>query len=177
MPPSSDTTTGTRRKRLQLSCNECRKKKLSCDRVFPCRRCVRTGRANQCSFETETGPTKHSNDEIRDLRAEVARLKDLLSSSHLQQHDNFQLVSDCESVQNRQARLGNLPQNETVCNTVDVEERNIVVQESLKDPAIKLSDPRERTSNQCYSPHTLMQFFTEVRRVGISWPCWLINNW
>ncbi|KAE8443050.1 hypothetical protein EG329_002444 [Mollisiaceae sp. DMI_Dod_QoI] len=88
-----------RKRRLQLSCGECRKKKmqLSCDRDLPCRRCVRSGRPNLCSFQTGTeeplvsnnqfsqGQAQFNSDEIRNLRAEVAQLRESLSDLRLQQ--------------------------------------------------------------------------------------------
>ncbi|TGO06926.1 hypothetical protein BTUL_0389g00010 [Botrytis tulipae] len=80
------------RKRLRLSCGECRKKKLSCDRRLPCQRCVRSGRSGQCSFETgQPSITMHKqqqaqtdSEEVQKLRSELTQLRILLSKIHPQ---------------------------------------------------------------------------------------------
>lgn len=54
---SGDIDTGRihkqRRRRLPLSCVECRRRKLKCNRLLPCNNCVRINKANQCIY---TGP-------------------------------------------------------------------------------------------------------------------------
>ncbi|KAG2364127.1 hypothetical protein BDR07DRAFT_1482839 [Suillus spraguei] len=45
--PSMDNAVGSARK-SGLSCAECRRSKLKCDRVFPCQSCLRRGCANIC---------------------------------------------------------------------------------------------------------------------------------
>ncbi len=44
-----------KRHRVRLSCLECRRRKLSCDRGFPCERCVKSGTPELCSYETRPG--------------------------------------------------------------------------------------------------------------------------
>lgn len=44
-----------KRQRVRLSCLECRRRKLSCDREFPCSRCVQSGTAERCEYETRPG--------------------------------------------------------------------------------------------------------------------------
>ncbi|THW96781.1 hypothetical protein D6D18_05651 [Aureobasidium pullulans] len=82
-----------RRQRVQLSCGECRAKKLSCNRDWPCQRCVKTGRAHLCIYDSQNGQPPMANqqpgrqrqaspsnhDEVRRLRAEVEQLQSLLS--------------------------------------------------------------------------------------------------
>lgn len=179
MPLSSDNTTNTRRKRLQLSCGECRKKKLSCDRAFPCRRCVRTGRSDQCSFETETGQPPISNsqlaqqsanysNEVQELRAEVAQLKSLLSESRLQHENNFPTALKTVSLGNDTLLSGQERHENVVIekrSVSDLLNRTIEGPDNLTNPAIDVSDPRKRSSSRYYSQHTLLQFFTEVRHV------------
>ncbi|KAH6916233.1 fungal-specific transcription factor domain-containing protein, partial [Coprinopsis sp. MPI-PUGE-AT-0042] len=46
-PPAPSSTGGTSRK-IGLSCAECRRSKLKCDRIFPCQSCVRRGCAGIC---------------------------------------------------------------------------------------------------------------------------------
>jgi hypothetical protein len=59
-PPPADDDDGQsqlprKRQRVRLSCLECRRRKLSCDRGFPCDRCVRSGTPERCSYETKAG--------------------------------------------------------------------------------------------------------------------------
>ncbi|TLD09886.1 hypothetical protein PgNI_05797 [Pyricularia grisea] len=44
-----------KRQRVRLSCLECRRRKLSCDRSMPCERCIRSGTPEICSYETRPG--------------------------------------------------------------------------------------------------------------------------
>jgi hypothetical protein len=44
-----------RRQRAILSCNDCRRRKLSCDRLDPCNRCIKGGIAGSCTY----GPGAH----------------------------------------------------------------------------------------------------------------------
>jgi hypothetical protein len=50
-----------KRQRVRLSCLECRRRKLSCDRNFPCDRCVRSGTADTCVFEAAASTMPHTN--------------------------------------------------------------------------------------------------------------------
>jgi hypothetical protein len=48
-----DTPEAARRKRKQravLSCNDCRRRKLKCDRELPCNRCKHGGVADKCAY-------------------------------------------------------------------------------------------------------------------------------
>jgi len=44
-----------KRQRVRLSCLECRRRKLSCDRGFPCERCIKSGTAEACTYESRPG--------------------------------------------------------------------------------------------------------------------------
>lgn len=44
-----------KRQRVRLSCLECRRRKLSCDRGFPCERCIKSGTPDRCSYEARNG--------------------------------------------------------------------------------------------------------------------------
>lgn len=95
-----------KRQRVRLSCLECRRRKLSCDRGYPCERCLKSGTPDRCTYETRPGlaPPKPSltqaslslslatgltdpllrkdpsrePDRVRRLEIEVAQLKNLL---------------------------------------------------------------------------------------------------
>lgn len=130
---------------------------LACDRNLPCQRCVRSGRPEQCSFETGPAQPPVSNnqivqqqaqrnsDEIRDLRAEVAQLRGLLSKDRMQ-HEGDGVVETLRATDNAELGQAILPNQ----NSADV-------------PNPQLSDPRERSPRGYYSQHTLFQFFGEVR--------------
>lgn len=97
-----------KRQRVRLSCLECRRRKLSCDRGYPCERCLKSGTPDRCTYETRPGlapPHKPAGlplssydgrlslsndslvrkdgvrdfDRLRRLEVEVAQLKNLLS--------------------------------------------------------------------------------------------------
>ncbi|KAI1343330.1 hypothetical protein F5Y15DRAFT_369703 [Xylariaceae sp. FL0016] len=184
-PTTNDTLQRSvgRRKRLRLTCLECRKKKLSCDRTLPCRRCVRTGRPEQCIFEADQAKPLSSAqnisrqesqgtvDEIRDLQGQVAELRALLLE---------QQTGHC--------RPGNLrhPISERVIppNTCDQDIRDLGSLDQLQElplPTVSLlsgahaaghylaagdkkdvSDPRERLPRGFYSQNALFQFFSEI---------------
>ncbi|KJZ80454.1 hypothetical protein HIM_00304 [Hirsutella minnesotensis 3608] len=52
---SSDQPPARKRQRVRLSCLECRRRKLSCDRGFPCERCIKSGTPDRCSYESRNG--------------------------------------------------------------------------------------------------------------------------
>lgn len=132
---------------------------LSCDRNWPCQRCERAGRPEQCLFDTGTGQpvapndllTRHkarrNSEEIRSLRAEIAQLKELLSKPRLQQGSGD--VTNLPQVQSDQA--------------VSSTESNKKDQSSSHNTNAELSDPRQRSPRGFYRQHTLLQFFMEVR--------------
>ncbi|KAI0840529.1 hypothetical protein F5Y06DRAFT_308777 [Hypoxylon sp. FL0890] len=181
----------SRRKRARLSCIECRKKKLSCDRNLPCQRCVRSGRPAQCSFETvvehPSAPNpsiQQQEQQIQDLKAEVSELKALLSKARLT-HDGegdrgtSRAVHNAENSQsflNERAQDADTP----IDSSRDVEHPHSIdnnqpgsaifpVNTPAQDPtrvaATELLDPSARSPQGYYSRHTLFQFFREVREL------------
>lgn len=53
----ADQLPARKRQRVRLSCLKCRRCKLSCDRGFPCERCIKSGTLDRCSYESR-------NDEV-----------------------------------------------------------------------------------------------------------------
>jgi hypothetical protein len=53
-----------RRQRAILSCNDCRRRKLKCDRLSPCNRCIKGGIADSCAY----GLKAHTSDEPEGLQ-------------------------------------------------------------------------------------------------------------
>ncbi|RCI11928.1 hypothetical protein L249_4210 [Ophiocordyceps polyrhachis-furcata BCC 54312] len=50
-----------KRQRVRLSCLECRRRKLSCDRGFPCERCIKSRTPDRCSYESRSGEVVHAS--------------------------------------------------------------------------------------------------------------------
>lgn len=59
-----------RRRRPPLSCTECRRRKLKCDRSLPCGQCVRSKTADSCVF---VGPRGAASEPSRDMSSPVSR--------------------------------------------------------------------------------------------------------
>ncbi|KAI9158341.1 Transcription factor asR3 [Paramyrothecium foliicola] len=53
-----------KRQRVRLSCLECRRRKLSCDRGFPCERCIKSGTPDRCSYEARNGEVVNASSGI-----------------------------------------------------------------------------------------------------------------
>lgn len=151
----------SRAKRLRLSCGECRKKKLSCDRGLPCQRCIRSGRPEQCSFETgrpipvsddstqaQKTALQQSASQIRDLRAEVAQLKGLLSKSE-RQCDNNPRDSTDETLRDH-------PSDQALRQSGEV------LALSGPNTGNEITGLQERSPRGYYSQHTLFRFFDEM---------------
>jgi hypothetical protein len=49
----TDSPNKPRRQRAILSCNDCRRRKLKCDRLAPCNRCIKGGMADSCAYGLE----------------------------------------------------------------------------------------------------------------------------
>lgn len=53
---------GQKRRRIALSCVDCRRRKVKCDRTFPsCVRCQKGGYGDKCLYVTHTGPNEGSS--------------------------------------------------------------------------------------------------------------------
>ena len=122
---------------------------------------MRSGLPHLCSFDTPAGSLsattaasaqrfpyhQRSNDELHQLRAEVAELKELLSKAPAQHKDDDGLdfrkgATDMEDK--------NLESKSTSTSVRQIAESN--------EP----SDPRSREPCSFYGRHNLLQFFTEV---------------
>ncbi|EAU90302.2 hypothetical protein CC1G_12055 [Coprinopsis cinerea okayama7 len=90
-PPPPQNVGGTSRK-IGLSCAECRRSKLKCDRIFPCQSCVRRGCAGICP-EGTLAATKGNKvlmahaqrlqEEVKTLTAKVNELQAQLAEAGL----------------------------------------------------------------------------------------------
>ncbi|KAI1467124.1 uncharacterized protein F4812DRAFT_451450 [Daldinia caldariorum] len=171
-----------RKKRVQFSCTECRKKKLSCDRNVPCQRCVRTGRRAQCLYETDKSPSFNDSvlqqeKQIQSLQAQVAKLKALLSQtppspetgllasipSVVGDRDHAKPDSPGPSYRNSkedEASIGNAHDGDGYYSPTFLWTE--FDYDTIRLENTELSDPRERDPQGYYSRHHLFQFFSEV---------------
>ncbi|KAI1417746.1 hypothetical protein F5Y13DRAFT_201303 [Hypoxylon sp. FL1857] len=179
----------SRKKRARLSCIECRKKKLSCDRNLPCQRCVRSGRPTQCSFETVaeqpsalSPSARLQEQQIQDLKAEVAKLKALLSNVGLtcEGEGDRGASRATDHVESSQPLFldDRAQEAEASANgSRDVENPHLVddnhpgsamspgdtlAQNPNNSAPGELLDPKDRSPQGFYSRHALFQFFREV---------------
>lgn len=174
---STDGAKRVRRRRLPLSCGDCRKQKvcpvttalrcvlihrcsqLSCDRNLPCQRCVKSGRAESCWYETSSGqpvmskagsnqPQHYSvphtiGDENTRLRIENARLRALLA------HNREDSAAGAE--------------------VVKIPDPRPSAESTTPASIIHSSDhPSNRSPRGYYTQHSLFQYFQEVR-CCLSW--------
>lgn len=58
--PTSSVTSPPKRPRPVLSCLECRRKKLKCDRLLPCQQCLKGGRSHLCHYAEGQDPELRS---------------------------------------------------------------------------------------------------------------------
>jgi hypothetical protein len=79
-PSSQRNARSPRRNRIQLSCINCRQKKVKCDRADPCSRCVRLGVI--CVSSTPSGAPRGRNGGRRKVNHElldrIAKLENLV---------------------------------------------------------------------------------------------------
>ena len=121
---------------------------------------MRSGRPHLCSFETvkvdplgtnaaltQQSQAQHTSDEIRNLRAEVAHLKQQLSNSRLEHTTG----------RNAESHEVALPTNQ------HHDDRDPAIGAEQIAHTTEPSDPRNRSPRGYYSQHSLFQSFTEVR--------------
>ncbi|KAI0259369.1 hypothetical protein BC834DRAFT_635201 [Gloeopeniophorella convolvens] len=69
-----------KRRRQPLSCTECKRRKIKCDRAHPCTPCIRRGDQNKCQWHVIEPVDKYvSRAEYDELKARVDRLEAMLS--------------------------------------------------------------------------------------------------
>lgn len=163
-----------RRPRPKLSCAECRQKKLSCDRQLPCRRCIRSGKPELCSFAggadpsmaapaaqpLETPASASSNtelsDQVRELRSELAKLKSQLA---IPSSVNGQL-----GYGSSQTLLPDTPPGLSHALGAGLTHPHIS-ETQQHDP----KEPISRPAQGYYRQHTLFCLFSEVRPTLPAW--------
>ncbi|KAI1450714.1 hypothetical protein F5Y02DRAFT_424239 [Annulohypoxylon stygium] len=177
----------SRKKRARLSCIECRKKKMSCDRNLPCQRCIKSGRPAQCSFETIAeqspvpSPSRQQEQQIHNLQAEVVELKTLLSKAgFLRGGDDATEASHVIDIESEPLSLGNgKPPEKDISNDnahdagksgiegghqqdLPVSQNGRAGEDVIHVGDSRPLDPRKRSPQGYYSRHALFQFFSEI---------------
>ncbi|EED22997.1 fungal specific transcription factor, putative [Talaromyces stipitatus ATCC 10500] len=136
------------------SCNECRRRKIKCDRSIPCSYCVKTG--IHCIYPEsalETGGHEDLQDRIQgielrlqSLEGGISEIKQLLQMSLARQHEQRDLVK--ASPTNHGATVSN--------DTTDIEMVPWSTEESMKprhsQPAFLSTDPLPMLSSLHPSP-------------------------
>lgn len=78
-----DTRFPKKRPRPVMSCLECRKKKLKCDRLLPCHQCKKSGKATRCAYAVQ-----ENSPEPQDIEALSVRKKARLDNPSHQKDDH-----------------------------------------------------------------------------------------
>ena len=71
--PNRDARTKRPRPRPMVSCFECRRKKLKCDRLHPCMKCKNSGRSALCSYSENAVPVTSSEQDGAEAGRRVRR--------------------------------------------------------------------------------------------------------
>ncbi|GAA5916265.1 hypothetical protein JCM8208_001719 [Rhodotorula glutinis] len=83
-----------RKRRIPLSCTECVRRKIKCDRGMPCSSCVRRKRVEFCTFEDEDPTTPYAQTtEVRALARRLAHLETLFQLAHPNLHPGSSAAS------------------------------------------------------------------------------------
>ncbi|KAE8200014.1 hypothetical protein CF336_g923 [Tilletia laevis] len=82
-PPSlsaqTKTADGADRKRIYRACEICRRKKIRCDGLKPCKACVRM--SESCVFLDDSSKTMYSKKYVESLEERIKRMEELLPNS------------------------------------------------------------------------------------------------
>jgi hypothetical protein len=91
-----------RRQRAVLSCNDCRRRKLKCDRELPCNRCVKGGIASSCAYEPEIHVAVSENSDERPTKRQqqspVRQAYSIAEDKPISHHDVPKLFNPSEFV-------------------------------------------------------------------------------
>ncbi|SGZ02009.1 BQ5605_C033g11180 [Microbotryum silenes-dioicae] len=73
-----------RKKRLALSCSECQRRKIKCDRKQPCSACIRRKVAHNCNWDDDPDSSGQFalNSDVRHIHRRLAHLESLVQGFH-----------------------------------------------------------------------------------------------
>lgn len=78
-----------KRQRVRLSCLECRRRKLSCNRALPCDRCIRSETPGRCQYETRSGKVINAASDYNSLPPDFRRLDTTQSPIRERDHERI----------------------------------------------------------------------------------------
>lgn len=100
---AGDDAEAKRKKRQPLSCGECQRRKIKCDRQMPCSACVRRKRTDYCSFDDEDANSPYAlNSDVRAIGRRLAHLEQLFhqANPHLASSSHTAFVGSPASASN-----------------------------------------------------------------------------
>ncbi|OAX39813.1 hypothetical protein K503DRAFT_54027 [Rhizopogon vinicolor AM-OR11-026] len=119
--PSMESAAGGARK-TGLSCAECRRSKLKCDREFPCQSCIRRGCANICPEGTLSATkgnkvlvahTQRLSGQVKSMKARIKELEEALHESQKANYGGSEPLSLVRAPSQSQERV-RLPELRTI---------------------------------------------------------------
>ena len=102
----------SKRSRKRPSCLECRRRKVSCDRAHPCRRCINSETLSRCVYKTPNGGIIRACDYIQKLKLENAQLKKALNQGCTSFDSSIIAASNSPATQKDDAGTEAIPQRE-----------------------------------------------------------------
>ncbi|SPO04277.1 uncharacterized protein DNG_06960 [Cephalotrichum gorgonifer] len=78
-----------KRQRVRLSCLECRRRKLSCNRQLPCDRCIRSETPSRCQYETRSGKVINAASDFSSLPPDFRRPEAVTSTIRERDHERI----------------------------------------------------------------------------------------
>ena len=78
-----------KRQRVRLSCLECRRRKLSCNRQLPCDRCIRSETPQRCQYETRSGKVINAASDFNSLPPDFRRPETASSGIRERDHERI----------------------------------------------------------------------------------------
>jgi hypothetical protein len=92
----------TKRPRPVISCLECRRKKLKCDRTQPCQQCLKVGRPGRCQYQPGSEPEADATDS----GSATAKRHQTRSPSNQHGHEFLSRVNGFSVEPTQQAKTG-----------------------------------------------------------------------
>lgn len=92
----------TKRPRPVISCLECRRKKLKCDRAQPCQQCLKVGRPGRCQYQPGSEPEADATDCV----STTAKRHQTHSPSNQQSHGSLPRINGFSGGPTQQAKTG-----------------------------------------------------------------------
>lgn len=121
-----------KRNRVPTSCENCRKRKLKCDRLSPCGNCTRSSCESSCKYvsslkSSSSAPKVQLNSEVIRLKMKINQLEKILKANNIDSSDYSNLLtSDC-NISSSQAS----PQDDPIMSMTDRFEALVIKENKL----------------------------------------------